>query len=143
MTGMKKHVFSNFGSKLALALMFGFAGCAHEGAYAPQSANRNNLETVSDFVLLGPRVQRSVTCSGVQQRILEDGRLEATVQVRNREDRRIEVQANCVFKNEYGAAVDETPFHTLILTENATEALRFVSMNSQAKKFTVRIREPH
>jgi hypothetical protein len=29
----------------------------------------------------------------------------------------------------------------LILTENATEQVRFVSMNNQARKFTIRVRQ--
>jgi hypothetical protein len=36
---------------------------------------------------------------------------------------------------------DETPFQTVMLTENATEQIRFVSMNNLAKKFTVRVRQ--
>jgi hypothetical protein len=87
-------------------------------------------------------VQRSVTCSGIQERILPDGRLEVTAQIRNRENRRIEVQVNCVFKDINGYSTgDETPFQTLILTENATEHVRFVSMNAQARKFTIRVRQ--
>ncbi len=37
--------------------------------------------------------------------------------------------------------VDSTPFQTLILTENAQEGVSFQSMNSQAKKYTLRVRE--
>ena len=75
-------------------------------------------------------------------RLLPDGRLELTANLRNREERRIDVQVNCVFKDEQGFPIgDDTPFQTLILTENAQEAVRFVSMNNRAKKYTVRVRE--
>ena len=61
--------------------------------------------------------------------------------LRNRENRRIEVQVNCVFKDEQNFPVDETPFRILMLTENATEGITFVSMNNKAKNYTVRVRQ--
>ena len=62
--------------------------------------------------------------------------------VKNRENRRIQVQISCVFKDEQGAATgDETPFQNLILGENTTEAVRFTAMNTQAKKYTIRVRQ--
>jgi hypothetical protein len=93
-------------------------------------------------VLLDPGVQHSVTCSGIQEQTLPDGRLEVVAHLRNRENRRIEVQANCVFKDQNGfTAGDETPFVMVILTENATEDVKFVSMNNLAKKYTIRVRQ--
>ena len=93
-------------------------------------------------MLLDPGVQYSVTRGDLNQRTLEDGRLEIIVQLRNRENRRIEVQANCVFKDQNGFVIgDETPFQTVILSENATEQLRFVSANDQARKYTIRVRQ--
>jgi hypothetical protein len=62
--------------------------------------------------------------------------------VKNRESRRIQVQVNCVFKDEQGFSTgDETPWQTLILSENSTEAVRFTAMNPLAKKYTVRVRQ--
>ncbi len=115
---------------------------AHEGgAYAPRNATRKDLENRIPFVLLDPAAQRSVTCSGVQQRTLPDGRLEVAAHVRNRLDRRIEVQINCEFKDDQGFVVDSTPFQTLILSEKAQEDVRFTSLNNQAKRFTIRVRQ--
>jgi hypothetical protein len=52
------------------------------------------------------------------------------------------VQANCVFKDINGFSTgDETPFAMLILTENATEDVKFTSMNALAKKYTIRVRQ--
>ena len=82
-----------------------------------------------------------VTCPGLQERRLEDGRLEVVANLRNRENRRIEVQVNCVFKDEQNFPVDETPFRIIMLTENATEGVTFVSMNNKAKNYTVRVRQ--
>jgi hypothetical protein len=119
------------------------AGCAsHEGAYAPVKTEESNLENQAKFVLLDAATRDSVTGSGLQERVLEDGRLEVIANVRNRLNRRIEVQINCVFKNERGFIVqDDAPFQTLILTENSQEGVRFVSANPQAKTYTIRVRQ--
>lgn len=118
------------------------AGCkTHEGAYAPQATDKGTLENISSFVTFDKGAQRSVTCSGIQQTTLPDGRLKVAANVRNRENRRIEVQINCEFKDAQGFVVDATPFRTLILDENAQENVDWTSMNAQAKKYTIRVRQ--
>jgi hypothetical protein len=126
----------------ALALVL-LAGCVTEpGPFAPLDTTKFTLENTDRFVLLDKPAQYSVTCTGLQERPLADGRLEVVANVKNREGRRIEVQINCVFKDEQGfPAGDETPWQTLILSENATEAVRFTSLNAQAKKYTIRVRQ--
>ena len=131
------------GSALVAGSVF-LAGCAHEGASLPVNTTKFDVENTSQYALMGPRVQRSITFSGTQQRLLDDGRLQVITNVRNRENRRIEVQVSCVFKDEQNFSTgDETPWQTLILTENSTEAVNFTSMNSRAKNFTIRVREAH
>ena len=119
------------------------AGCAsHEGAYEPVARQDAAVENRAKFVLLDAAVRDSVDCSGLQERILSDGRLEVTAQVRNRLNRRIEVQINCVFKDEQGFPTEEEPtFKTLILTENAQEGVRFTSLNEEASSYTIRVRQ--
>jgi uncharacterized protein YcfL len=128
---------------LALAALLIGAGCqtSETGALPPQNADKFNLEKSAKFVLLDPGAQRSVTCPGLQEGTLPDGRLRVRAQIRNRENRRIEVQVQCVFKDAQGFAIDTTSFQTLILTENATEEVAFEAMNDQAKAYTVRVRQ--
>jgi hypothetical protein len=131
------------GSVLLAGSVF-LAGCAHEGAALPVNTTKFDTENTSQYALMGPRVQRSITFSGTQQRVLEDGRLQVITNVRNRENRRIEVQISCVFKDEQNFSTgDETPWQTLIITENAQEAVNFTSMNNRAKNYTIRVREAH
>ncbi len=115
----------------------------HEGgAYTPKNATKYDLENRAKFVLLDYTTQRQVTCSGLQERILEDGRLQVSANIRNRVGKRITVQINCVYKDEQGFPTgDETPFQTLILTENAQEGVQFVSINNKAKNYTIRVRQ--
>jgi len=133
-------------TSLAAAALF-TAGCGStydKGPYLPQNSKTPPYESSQPVVLLDPGVQYSITCTGTHEQTLADGRLEVTVQLRNRENRRLEVQANCVFKDAGGVATgDETPFQTVILTENATEQVKFTSMNAQAKRYTVRVRQAH
>jgi len=120
------------------------AGCStyDKGPYLPQTSKTPAYENTEKLVLMDPGVRYSVTCTGINEHLLADGRLEITVQLRNRENRRLEVQADCVFKDAAGVIVDdETPFQTVILTENATEQVRFTSANNLAKKYTIRVRQ--
>jgi hypothetical protein len=118
-------------------------GCATEpGPYLPQDTTKYTVENTEKFVLLDKPTQNSITCTGLQEGLLPDGRLDVVVNVKNRENRRIQVQINCVFKDDQGFSTgDETPFQTLILAEYATEAVHFTAMNTLAKKYTVRVRQ--
>jgi uncharacterized protein YcfL len=117
-------------------------GCRHhEGAYEPLNTTKYDLENRAKFVLMDPGAQRSVTASSLQEGRTGDGRMEVAANVRNRENRRIQVQVNCEFKDEQGFTVDSAPWQTLVLTENGQETVRFVSGNKQATKYTMRIRE--
>ena len=136
-----------------------FAGCvemreAHEnarrtvvtghsgGAYEPRNTTEHDLENRDVFVLMDKPTQVSVTTSGVQERKLEDGRLDVVAHLRNRQSRRIQVQVSCVFKDTQGFSTgDETPWQNVILTENSQEDVRFTSMNNQAAKYTIRVRQ--
>ncbi len=127
---------------LACAPMaLGLGGCKHEGAYAPVNTEKYNLEVAAKFVLLDPGAQRSVTCAGLQEGRTQDGRLQVKANVRNRENRRLEVQINCVFKDEQGFTVEETSFESLILTENEVRGVSFTAMNDKAKTYTIRVRQ--
>jgi hypothetical protein len=137
---MNSPAISLFAAAAALALL---SGCATQtGSFPPLDTTKFTLENTDRFVLLDQPTQNSVTCTGLQEVPLTDGRLEVVANVKNRENRRIQVQINCVFKDAQGFSTgDETPWQTLILSEYATEAVRFTAMNTQAKKYTVRVRQ--
>jgi hypothetical protein len=119
-------------------------GCvARTGPFPPLDTTKYTLENTERFVVLDQPAQHAVTCTGLQQKWLNDGRLEVVANVKNRESKPIEVQVNCVFKDEQGFSTgDETPFQTVVLAENSTEAVRFTAMNKLAKTYTVRVRQP-
>src|SRR2546423_1592086 len=126
----------------SVALAFSVGCTTAPGPFQALDTTKFTLENTDRFVLLDQPAQYSVTCTGLQERWLGDGRLEVVANVKNRENRRLQVQINCVFKDEQGFSTgDETPFQTLILAENSTEAVRFTAMNTAAKKYTVRVRQ--
>jgi hypothetical protein len=95
-----------------------------------------------NFVPLDKGVAESVRLVGTETRTTSDGRLEVAARLQNLLNRRIEVQVECVFQNAQGFPTgDSTGFQTLILTENATETVRFTSLNDQAKRFVIRVRQ--
>lgn len=125
------------------AALAAFTGCQTQpGPFTAQDTTKYTVENTEKFVLMDKQVQFSVTCTGLQERVGADGRLEVVANVKNRENRRIQVQISCVFKDEQSFTTgDETPWQTLILGENTTEAVRFQAMNTQAKKYTIRVRQ--
>jgi hypothetical protein len=124
-----------------VAIGSGCATTSETGAYAPQNTDQFNYEATAPFVLMSPGAQNSVTVADIRSETLPDGRLQVAANVRNRENRRIQVQTNCEFKNADGFAVDSSPWQTLILTENSMETVQFASMNKDAKRYTIRVRE--
>ena len=96
---MKKTVFLPLVSLTAASF---FAGCqsAPPGPLPPQDTTKYLVESTESFVLMDKAAQYSITCTGLQERPLADGRMEVVANVKNRENRRIQVQISCVFKNE-------------------------------------------
>jgi hypothetical protein len=122
-----------------------FTGCqtqvADRGAYLPENVAVNDLENHTALVLLNVQVQKSVTCPGIQETRLPDGRLQVAAHLRNRANWRLQVQANCEFKDAQGFVIDATPFQNVFLDENAQQDVQFVSMNDKAQRYTIRVRE--
>jgi len=125
---------------LALAAIVG-AGCTHTNQGG--LTGENTPENTQKFVLLDAGTQHSISANTLQEARLPDGRLDVAANVRNLESRRIQVQVNCEFKDAQGLTLDSTPWQTLILTENGQETVRFASVNNQASRYTIRIRQAH
>jgi uncharacterized protein YcfL len=126
---------------LALTMTL-FAGCAtNPGNDEQLDSTKYTIESTGKFVLLDQR-ELGVKCTGLQERILPDGRLEVVANVKNLEKRNLEIQINCVFKDEQGVSTEnETAFRKLLLLENSTQAVQFTSVNNQARKYTIGVRD--
>jgi Protein of unknown function (DUF1425) len=129
---------------LVLFALGALAGCAQPTApYGLQSTTKYTLENTEKFVTLDAMSQIRVACTGLQERTLPDGRLQVLANVKNRIRGSVVVQVQCVFFDDRGLAVGgETPWRTLYLPEDSTEAVRFTAFAALATHYTIRVREP-
>lgn len=128
---------------LALAVAaFLLAGCQlRPDALLPEGSTKYSIESTGKFVWLDSSVQAAVICTGLQEHVGSEGRLAVVANVMNRENRRIQVQVRCVFKDDNGFSTgDETPWQTLNLDQDATEAVHFTATNNLAHKYTIAVR---
>jgi uncharacterized protein YcfL len=126
---------NNLITSLTVSLTVLFVGC---GTPAVQQSSISNN---SKFVALGSLGSQTVQCTALQEITLLDGRLQVRANILNRVNKRVDLQVNCVFKDDQGFSTgDETPFQTLILDETAQTTVTFTSLNNKAKSYTVRVR---
>jgi hypothetical protein len=118
------------------------AGCmAPPASVLPQDNTKYSVANTDKFVLLDPPTAASVDCTGLQERTLGDGRLEIVADVKNRVKGFIQVQVQCVFEDAQSFAIgDPAPWRTIDLPESSTEAVRWVSLNTLAKKYSIRVK---
>ncbi|MDG2214532.1 MAG: DUF1425 domain-containing protein [Verrucomicrobiota bacterium] len=129
---------NNLITSLTVSLTVLFVGC---GTPAVQQSSISNN---SKFVALGSLGSQTVQCTALQEIPLSDGRLQVRANILNRVNKRVDLQVNCVFKDDQGFSTgDETPFQTLILDETAQTTVTFTSLNNKAKSYTVRVRLSH
>jgi uncharacterized protein YcfL len=119
------------------------AGCSSGPTSGDQlDTTKYTIESTGKFVLLDQSPQICVKCTGLQERMLPDGRLEVVANVKNLEKRLLDVQIDCVFKDERGIpSEEERPLRKIKLAEGSTQAVPFISANTQARKYTIRVRE--
>jgi uncharacterized protein YcfL len=135
-----KHLFHLVVTAGALALL---AGCASEpAASTPQDTTKYTVENTEKFAALDKATQEAVSCTGLQERTLPDGRIEVVANLKNREAHPFKVQVNCVFRDDQGFAIgDEPAFQTYALPGKATEVVRFTAPTATAKTYTIHARQ--
>lgn len=127
----------------AVILLLLFAGCSTPPvAEESQESTKYTIEGTEKFTFLDKAAPGYLACTGLQDRLLPDGRLEVVASVKNRSAEPRKVQLNCVFKDAQGLHTgDETPFQTVTLAANATEAVRFTAASPVARNYTIRVRQ--
>lgn len=143
---MKNTIKSQSGTLLicTLSLIVFLSGCArNEGSYTTVDPTRSTQELTTPLALMDKRVQNSIKAAGPFEKVRKgDGRLRVNANIMNRDNRRIQVQVQCVFKDENGYSInDETPWQNVILTENSVKGLTFNSLSDKAVNFTIRVRQ--
>ncbi len=141
LTMKTKHLVIFAATAAGLAL---FAGCVTHLA-PPQDTTKYTVENTEKFVLLDEPTQLAISCTGLQEIVQPDGRLiEIVANVKNRERQPIQIEINCVFRDEQGFSIGEGgPFQTLILAGRLTEVVHFKAPVANARKYTIRVRQAH
>ena len=81
------------------------AGCsAAPGPSATEDSTKFTVENTERFAALDPAAEAAVTCTGLQERMLGDGRLEVVANVKNRGGEPVKVRVQCLFLDDQGEA---------------------------------------
>ena len=137
---MTRHPISLLAALVSLAVL---AGCADErAAQAPRDSAKYTVENTDRFIALDPATEAAVSCTGLQERTLGDGRLEVIANVKNLGGAAARVRIQCVFLDELGGPVGaEGPWQVLGLAGDATEVVRFTAPDAKAKRYAIRVRK--
>lgn len=105
------------------------------------TSTKYTLAQTEKLTFLDSEAQTAVSSTGIQHSVLSDGRMQVVVNIKNRESHINRVQLSAAFRERAGAAVgEETPWETLTLDQNSTEAVRFISTATDARAYTIRVR---
>jgi hypothetical protein len=128
---------------VAAAGLSALAGCLMPpNAAAPQTSTKFSVENTDKFVPLDSASQSWVTCTGLQEWRLGDGRMVVVADVKNRIKAPVAVQVQCVFQDSQGFATDGVvPWRMVNLPVDSTEAVRFVALDARATKYSIQVRE--
>ena len=115
-------------------------GC--EGAYRAVRIPGADVENREVIVLLTKTLQDQIAVEGQQAKWNKANLLEVRARLRNRTEKPLQVEVQTVFKDQKGFSVnDVSAWQRLIFEPNETKTYHVNSMTSNARRFTVRVRE--
>jgi hypothetical protein len=99
------------------------------------------VENTLRFVALDAPTEAVVSCTGLQERALGDGRLEVVANLKNSDTKPVKVLVQCVFLDGQGLPISaDAPWQTLAISADSTEVVRFTAPILAAKKYSIRVR---
>ena len=127
---------------LALCALAALCGCGGVPApQAPLETTKFTVENTDRFVALDPAAEAAVSCTGLQERTLGDGRLEIVANLRNSDSKQVRVMVQCVFVDDQGLEVGAgAPWQSLSISGGSTEVMRFTASAATAKRYVIRVR---
>ena len=135
---MTRHLLTLIAACGALAA---FAGCA-TSSQAPRDSAKYTMENTDRFAALDAATETAVSCTGLQERTLGNGRLEVIANVRNLGSSPARVMIQCVFLDAMGMPVEpEAAWQPLALGGEATEVVRFTAPDARSKRYSIRARK--
>jgi hypothetical protein len=118
------------------------AGCAGTGqSQAPQDTTKFTVGNTERFAALDAATQENISCTGLQERTLGDGRLEIVASIRNRGAVPMQLQVQCLFLDARGLPIgDAGNWQPLQIKEGATEVERFTAAVAGEDRYRIRVR---
>jgi uncharacterized protein YcfL len=134
-----RQILPSVAASCALALA---AGCASVPApQAPQDSTKFTVENTVRFVALDASTEAVISCTGLQERALADGRLEVVANLKNSDTKTARVNVQCVFLDEQGLPVaGDAPWEVFAIAADSTEVVRFTAPVLTARKYSIRVR---
>jgi hypothetical protein len=128
----------------SICLLALFSGCAGGSAtQEPQDTPKFTVENTDRFVALDAATQADVGCTGLQERTLDDGRLEVIANVKDFGDQPVKVDIQCAFSVDRVPPADDGSWRQLSIAAGATEVVRFTAPDTTAVRYTIRVRHAH
>ncbi len=133
-----RHHLSIPAALCALALA---AGCSTEPApQAPLDTTKFTVENTDRFVALDAATEAAVSCTGLQERSLADGRLQVVANLRNSGADPFNVQVQCVFMDSQGLPIGPADWQAVAIPAGATEVVHFTAQTTATMKYSIRVR---
>jgi uncharacterized protein YcfL len=129
-------------SILLAAALCALAGCTGVPApQGPQDTTKFTVENTARFAVLDSATEAVVSCTGLQERTLGDGRLEVVANLKNGDAKAVRVQVQCEFLDGEGVPLGtEAPWQNLAISGNSTEVVRFTAPAATARRYAIRVR---
>lgn len=122
----------------------GLCGCVGAAAtQAPQDTTKFTVENTERFAALDPATEADVSCTGLQERTLGDGRMEIVANVRDLMAHPVSLQIQCMFLDEQGIPVGQAPWRVLAIAADSTEVVRFTAPDTAVRRYAIRARKAH
>lgn len=118
------------------------AGCA-SAPKAPdiQDSIKYTVDDTGRVAFADPATKEAILCTGLEERFTADGKLDVVANVKNRSEREVRIQVQCLFRDTDGfVAPQGTPWQPLDLNPQVTETVHFTAMSTISKRYTLRFR---
>jgi hypothetical protein len=117
---------------------------ATSASEAPQDSAKFTVGNTERFIAQDPASDAAVSCTGLQERTLPDGRLEVVANIKNRGPQDVTANISCTFMNDQGAPLGGgEAWSPLRVAGDSTEVVKFTAPGASAKRYEIRVRDAH
>jgi hypothetical protein len=134
-----RHLLALLASGCGLAALAGCAGAPQ--SQAPQDTTKFTVGNTERFTALDAATQADISCTGLQERTLGDGRLEIVASIRNSGAQPARLHIQCLFLDARGLPIgDAGQWQGLSIGAGSTEVERFTAPVEGEGRYAIRVR---